>query len=96
MLPSSFTAPTIAATTPSTLTAVALTDAAEVLHDIGLGKGPGKSLVALGYAGWGPSQLEDEVASGAWIAVPEDPAMVFDDDRNKVWTDALALRKSGR
>jgi putative transcriptional regulator len=75
---------------------VALSDAAEVLRDIGLGKGPGKSLVALGYAGWGPSQLEDEIASGAWIAVPEDPAVVFDDDRNKVWSDALALHKSGR
>lgn len=75
---------------------VALTDAAEVLHDIGLGKGPGKSLVALGYAGWAPAQLEDEIASGAWIAVPEDPAMVFDDDRNKVWSDALALHKTGR
>jgi putative transcriptional regulator len=75
---------------------VALTDAAEVLRDIGLGKGPGKSLVALGYAGWAPSQLEDEIASGAWIAVPEDPAVVFDDDRNKVWTDALALHKTGR
>lgn len=75
---------------------VALTDAAEVLRDIGAGKGPGKSLVALGYAGWGPSQLEDEIASGAWIAVPEDPAVVFDDDRTKVWADALALHKTGR
>jgi putative transcriptional regulator len=75
---------------------VALTDAAEVLHDIGLGKGPGKSLVALGYAGWAPSQLEDEIASGAWIAVPENPAMVFDDDRNRLWADALALRKTVR
>jgi putative transcriptional regulator len=75
---------------------VALSDAAEVLRDIGLGKGPGKSLVALGYAGWAPSQLEDEIAGGAWIAVPEDPAVVFDDDRSKVWSDALALHKSGR
>jgi putative transcriptional regulator len=73
---------------------VALTDAAEALRDIGLGNGPGKSLVALGYAGWAPSQLEDEIAGGAWIAVPEDPAVVFDDDRNKVWTDALALHKA--
>ncbi len=75
---------------------VAMTDAAEVLRDIGLGKGPGKSLVALGYAGWAPAQLEDEIASGAWIAVPENPAVVFDDDRDKVWADALALHKTGR
>ncbi len=75
---------------------IALTDAAEVLRDIGLGKGPGKSLVALGYAGWAPSQLEDEIASGAWIAVPENPTMVFDDDRNKLWADALALHKTSQ
>jgi putative transcriptional regulator len=75
---------------------VALSDAAGVLRDIGLGKGPGKSLVAFGYAGWAPSQLEDEMARGAWVAVPEDPALVFDDDRAKVWADALALRKTGR
>lgn len=75
---------------------VALSEAAEVLRDIGLGKGPSKSLLAFGYAGWGPSQLEDEMTRGAWIVVPEDPALVFDDDRSKVWTDALALHKTGR
>ena len=72
---------------------VALTDAAEVLRDIGLGKGPAKSLVAFGYAGWAPSQLDDEIKNGAWVTVPEDPALVFDDDRTKVWADALALPK---
>jgi len=75
---------------------VALSDAAGVLRDIGLGKGPAKSLVALGYAGWAPSQLEEEIARGAWVTVPEDPALVFDDDRTKVWTDALALHKTDR
>src|SRR5271155_643249 len=75
---------------------VALSDAAGVLRDIGLGKGPSKSLVAFGYAGWAPAQLEDEMARGAWVAVPEDPALVFDDDRAKVWNDALALHKTGR
>ncbi len=75
---------------------VAFSDAAGVLRDIGQGKGPSKSLVALGYAGWGPSQLEDEIARGAWVTVPENPALVFDDDRAKVWTDALARYKSDR
>ncbi|MGA2895196.1 MAG: YqgE/AlgH family protein, partial [Xanthobacteraceae bacterium] len=60
---------------------VALSDAADVLRDIGLGKGPRKSLVAFGYAGWAASQLEDELQRGAWVTVPEDPALVFDDDR---------------
>ncbi len=72
---------------------VALSEAAAVLRDIGLGKGPGKRLVAFGYAGWAPSQLDDEIARGAWVVVDEDPVLVFDDDRTKVWADALALRK---
>jgi putative transcriptional regulator len=73
---------------------VALGEATGVLRDIGLGKGPRKSLVAFGYAGWAPLQLDDEIKAGAWATVPEDPALVFDDDRAKVWADALALHKA--
>ncbi len=72
---------------------VALTPAPDVLHDIALGKGPDKSLIAFGYAGWGPSQLDSEISRGDWYSVPEDPALVFDDDRTKVWTDAIARHK---
>jgi putative transcriptional regulator len=72
---------------------VALTPAPEVLRDIGLGKGPTKSLVAFGYAGWAPSQLDNEIARGDWYNVPEDPVLVFDDDRSNVWADAMARRK---
>lgn len=74
---------------------VALTPAPEALRDIGLGKGPSKSIFALGYAGWAPGQLEDEMAHGVWVTVPEDQALVFDDDRSKVWTEALARYKPG-
>jgi putative transcriptional regulator len=73
---------------------VALSDAAEVLRDIGIGHGPKQSLIAFGYAGWAPQQLDDELARGAWVAAPENPALVFDTDRAKVWTDALALYKN--
>ena len=73
---------------------VALSDAAEVLRDLGVGHGPKQSLIAFGYAGWAPQQLDDELAHGAWIAAPENPALVFDTDRAKVWTDALALYKN--
>ncbi len=73
---------------------VSLTGAPEALRDIGLGRGPKKSLVAFGYAGWAASQLDDELKHGVWLTVPEDPDLVFDDDRAKVWTDALALRKA--
>jgi len=44
---------------------VALSDAAEVLHDIGTGHGPKQSLIAFGYAGWAPQQLDDELARDA-------------------------------
>ena len=75
---------------------IALTAAADILRDIGLRKGPAKSLVAFGYAGWAPAQLESEMAHGLWVTVPEDPTLVFDDDRAQLWTDALARYKPGR
>lgn len=75
---------------------VALSTGPDVLRDIGSGKGPNKSLVAFGYAGWGPSQLEDELAHGVWVTVPEDLSLVFDDDRAKVWTEAMARHKPAR
>jgi putative transcriptional regulator len=73
---------------------VALTVDPDVLRDIGQGKGPNKSLIAFGYAGWGPSQLDDEIASGAWYTVTEDPALVFDEDRSKVWDAAMARHRT--
>ena len=75
---------------------VAVTSAPDVLRDIGLGKGPRKSLLAFGYAGWAPLQLEGELAHGVWVTAPEDPALIFDDDRAKVWADALARHKIDR
>jgi putative transcriptional regulator len=73
---------------------VALSAAADLLRDMATGKGPSKTLIAFGYVGWEASQLEDELAHGTWVTVREDPALVFDDDRSKVWADALALQKS--
>ena len=75
---------------------VALTAAADVLGDIGRGKGSSKSLVAFGYAGWASQQLDNEIARGDWYTATEDPDLVFDDDRAKVWDDAMARRKSDR
>jgi putative transcriptional regulator len=73
---------------------VAFSEASVVLRDIGLHKGPQKSILAFGYAGWASEQLDGELRAGAWVAVPEDPVLVFDDDRAKVWTDAVALHKT--
>jgi len=71
---------------------VAMTSSLQVLRDLGAGKGPQKSLVLFGYSGWQGGQLEDELAQGAWFTEPEDPKLVFDDDRGKVWDEAVARR----
>jgi len=74
---------------------MALTDAAEVLRDLGLGHGPKRSLIAFGYAGWAPHQLDDEIARGAWVIATADPGLVFDTERAKVWSEAMVLYKNG-
>jgi len=71
---------------------VAMTANREILLDIGSGKGPQKRLIAFGYAGWGPGQLDAELATGAWTSGPVDPALVFDEDRDKVWDTAYSRR----
>ena len=75
---------------------VSLSVAADVLRDIGTGHGPMKSLLAFGYAGWAASQLEDELMQGVWTIAPDDLALVFDDDRAKVWSEAMARSKPAR
>jgi len=72
---------------------VALSSGPQILRDIALGKGPRQSLIAFGYAGWGPLQLDGELREGAWNVIAEDPALVFDDDRTRVWRDAMARYK---
>jgi putative transcriptional regulator len=71
---------------------LAMTRSPEILHDIGHSAGPAKTLLAFGYAGWGPGQLEAELADHDWFTAPEDPKLVFDDDRDKLWTEAMARR----
>jgi putative transcriptional regulator len=71
---------------------VAMTSSREVLRDIANKKGPAKALIAFGYAGWAPGQLEGELARNVWYTAPGDPALVFDDDRDKVWEHAAARR----
>jgi len=64
---------------------VAMTASPQALLDVAHRTGPQKSLVAFGYAGWGPGQLEKEMAAGAWLLLPEDPSLVFDADRKTLW-----------
>jgi putative transcriptional regulator len=71
---------------------VAITASRQILRDIGHNHGPQKSLFALGYAGWGPGQLENELARHDWFTAPEEPKLIFDDDRANLWEDAMARR----
>ena len=71
---------------------VAMTVNAQILRDIAAKKGPQKALVAFGYAGWGAGQLDNEMARNVWYKAPEDPKLVFDEDRAKVWDRAMAKR----
>ncbi len=71
---------------------VAVTSSATILRDMGHGAGPAKALVAFGYTGWGPGQLETEMSEHSWFTEPEDPKLLFDADRGIVWKEALARR----
>jgi putative transcriptional regulator len=71
---------------------VAMTSEAEMLYKIARGEGPERSLFALGYSGWGPSQLESELARGDWFTIPFDPDLVFTPDPARSWKRAAARR----
>jgi putative transcriptional regulator len=71
---------------------VAMTSSRDILRDIVNRHGPEKMLVAFGYAGWGPGQLESELQQRAWFTAAADSKLIFDEDRDKVWDDAMAHR----
>ena len=64
-----------------------------MLKAIAGGGGPAQGLLALGYAGWGPGQLDSEMQQNAWLSVPADPSLLFDDDHETKWRRALASLK---
>ena len=66
-----------------------LTASKEILEDIANGCGPKNSLLALGYAGWGPGQLENEIFSDSWLICDPDPNLVFTLQPELKWNDGL-------
>ena len=68
---------------------VALTATVEILKAIAQGKGPQKSLLALGYAGWGPGQLDMEIRANGWLQVPSDSEIIFDIEPDTKWERAI-------
>ncbi len=72
---------------------MALTASLDILKAIAEGGGPRRGLLALGYAGWGPGQLDAEIQENAWLSAPPDEALVFDGDHDVKWRRALAKLK---
>ncbi len=56
---------------------ILVTASKDILEDMASGSGPEEALIVLGYAGWGPGQLEAEVSSNAWLTVPADADIIF-------------------
>ena len=84
---SSSTATTGAGRTRSRSTGLgAMTGTIDVLRAIAEGRGPSRFLVALGYAGWGAGQLDEEMTRHGWFAAPGDPAILFDTPVDERWT----------
>jgi len=69
---------------------MALTATVDILQDIAHGNGPRRSLLALGYAGWGPGQLDSEIQSNGWLHVAADENLVFDGSLDDKWERAIA------
>jgi putative transcriptional regulator len=69
---------------------IALTASLDVLKAIAGGGGPRQGVLALGYTGWGPGQLDAEMQQNAWLSAPADPALVFDEEYDSKWRRALA------
>ncbi|WP_372886094.1 YqgE/AlgH family protein [Shimia sp.] len=66
-----------------------MTATQDILEDIAVGNGPSSSLVALGYSGWGPGQLEHEIAENGWLIADASQALVFQEEAANIWPDAM-------
>jgi putative transcriptional regulator len=67
-----------------------MTSTLDILEDLARGDGPAAALIALGYAGWGPGQLEGEIADNGWLICDATPKLVFGTRTEDKWTAALA------
>ncbi len=70
---------------------ISVTTSLDILEAIAADKGPAKSLVALGYAGWGAGQLESELAQNAWLSGPAESDIIFNRPSQERWQAAADL-----
>lgn len=68
---------------------IALTATIDILKAIAGGEGPKRHLLALGYAGWGPGQLDSEIMRNGWLHVDSDNELVFGQDMDTKWERAM-------
>ena len=66
-----------------------MTATINILEALAKGEGPGKALLALGYSGWGPGQLEAEIARNDWLTSEVPEGLVFRPDDGAKWSAAL-------
>lgn len=71
--------------------AVALTTSRDILEAIAEDRGPDDIIIALGYAGWGPGQLEQEMAANAWLSCPAEQQIIFNTPIEDRWQAAAKL-----
>jgi putative transcriptional regulator len=69
---------------------IGLTATVDILKSIAEGGGPDRSLLALGYAGWGAGQLDEEIQANGWLTVAPDVPLIFDGDLDRKWERAMA------
>lgn len=67
-----------------------MTATLDILEDLAEGRGPERAILALGYAGWGPGQLEQELAQNGWLTCEADSDLVFVTPDAEKWEAALA------
>jgi putative transcriptional regulator len=68
---------------------ICLTATIDILKALASGKGPDKAILALGYAGWAPGQLEAEIQANGWLHCPSDASLIFDRDLEQKYERAL-------
>jgi putative transcriptional regulator len=72
---------------------IAMTSDPKLIEAMAQGKGPLQSLFILGYAGWAPGQLEGELLAGSWFVISGDKALIFGQDADRKWSQAMDKRK---